>query len=40
MSVEVERELYVKIHALAERNGMSVPELIRDVLQQFTKYLG
>ncbi len=39
VTLEIERLHYQKLHEIAERNGMSVPAFIREVLSQYTRYL-
>ncbi len=39
LDLELERGQYQKLHELAERNGLSMPELIRQLLGQVTRFL-
>lgn len=39
LNLELERGQYQKLHELAERNSLSVPELIRQLLGQVTRFL-
>ncbi|NMB76468.1 MAG: serine/threonine protein kinase [Myxococcales bacterium] len=40
VEVEMDRELYLRLHEIARRNRVNVADLIRDLLRQFAKYLG
>lgn len=39
LNLELERVQYQKLHELAERNSLSVPDLIRQLLGQYTRFL-
>jgi hypothetical protein len=38
VTLEIERGEYEKLHEIAERNGLSVPAFIREVLSQYTRF--